>query len=104
MLGLKKVKEDCYAMSDHFYNAFCVGELCSRRVSIKLLPYYTFFRKYTRRRYEISTAQSTKGNRAIWTGIERQVLGHFHSIDLGCYCKGKNRFLGENKFRPVRAP
>ena len=29
-------------MSDHFMHAFCTGELCSGRVSIKLLPYYTF--------------------------------------------------------------
>ena len=40
--GLKKEKEDCCAMSDHFMHAFCTGELCSGRVSIKLIPYNTF--------------------------------------------------------------
>ena len=33
----------CCAASDHLVQAFCTGELCSRRVSIKLLPHYTFF-------------------------------------------------------------
>ena len=28
-------------MSDHFMHAFCTGELCPGRVSVKLLPYYT---------------------------------------------------------------
>ena len=40
--GLKQGKEACCMMSDHFMHAFCTGELCSGRVSIELLPYYTF--------------------------------------------------------------
>ena len=65
------------------FHVFCTGELCSGRVSIKLLPYYTFFleNKLVEGK-EKSTAQSTKGNRAKWTGIERQILSHYHSVDL----------------------
>ena len=57
--------EDCCAMSDHFMHAFCTGELCSGRVSVKLFLYYTFLKIYSSKiRPEISTAQSTKGDRA----------------------------------------
>ena len=30
-------------MYDHLVHAFYTGELCSGRVSVKLLPYFTFF-------------------------------------------------------------
>ena len=32
----------CCAISDHLVHAFCTSELCSTRVSMKLLPHYTF--------------------------------------------------------------
>ena len=61
-------------MYDHFLHAFSTGELCSGRVSIKLLPYYTFSENISSEvRPEISTAQSTKGNRAT---VELQWLEH----------------------------
>ena len=41
--GLKEEKKkDFCATYGHFMHAFCSDELCSGRVSIKLLPYYTF--------------------------------------------------------------
>ena len=50
-------------MYDHLMHAFCTGELCSGRVSIKLLPYYTFLENILA---EGEAAQSMKGNQAIY--------------------------------------
>ena len=36
------IRYTCCATSDHLVHAFCTDEFCSTRVSIKLLPHYTF--------------------------------------------------------------
>ena len=58
-----------------FVHAFYTDELCSGRASIKLLPFITFLKiNSSKVRPEISTAQSTKGNRAIHVLVMQPLL------------------------------
>ena len=79
--------------------SLCTGELCSSRVSIKLLPHYNFIENKLvegkARNKHRSAAQSTKGNRAIHDFFQNfMILVHEAEID---HC-----FFSRNAFQIIR--
>ena len=65
-------------MSDHIMHAFRTCELCSGRVSVKLLSYYKIYSSKVGP--QVSTAKSTKGSRAILRRIKA-----YTSVNIYCH-------------------